>query len=848
MKNRQVILLLSNISSDTVIETFNDISRATQHFADTILVYHQKNKSIPESIKILNNYIFTDDIFDELPYIPLKQRSIIPGCDHFPLLKFYLDNPDYDYYWSLEDDVRFRGNWAELFETFRYDNSDLISAFINEFNNEPNWPWWNTFGNINGKTIQIGQRLKAFNPIRRVSRRGMLCLHNYLSDGWYGHLEVLMPTLFKHEGFKITDFGGNGPFVPKGFENKFYDESCHSYIPVKFGDRLNYIYHPIKSIKRPEDYSFKKNCIISAVGKGSLHKGWINQSVDFDLHLLIYDDSYSYYYNDSPFILGQKGYKFNLIYEYLQKNPDYIDKYDYFLFPDDDIEIDSENISKLFLLMHEYNLQIAQPALSNSYYSYEHTLRNRFCKLRFTNFVEMMTPCFSREALQKVLFTFNENTSGWGIDFHWSKLIDFTGKEMAILDEIYCVHTRPIQSYNERNVTELREYLQKYKLNQEIIDFGSIESVQTTPKYVPIISYSDLQQKIIEKLELISESLLLSINENSSIGLSEGRIGISFFFINYYRLTGKRKYYDIALSIFESSYYLLDKLQSDISLSNGMTGVSWFVEYLAQNNLINNETDEVLEDICKAIDVNNPLDNLNSEISIDDDYILKILQLGMHYLVRVRNLAHTPSHNGQHLSEKYYLFQIIDFMEKIKKEYINEDYSLIGLNANQLTRKKSQTHYNIIKFLTLLQQYNISHTKIPLLLNEYLNNICLVSINANSANPISIEYINLLLSANALTKPDFNKITSFEDLMNKNSIIKTIHNNIRSFQLSGECLFKTKTIKLLEQFVDKMDFEEFTQSQKFGLENGLAEIGLTMIASIADFESDWDELYYFIHN
>lgn len=38
----------------------------------------------------------------------------------------------------------------------------------------------------------------------------------------WGHHEVLIPTVLKHWGFSILDFGGNGEFVLPQFEERFY--------------------------------------------------------------------------------------------------------------------------------------------------------------------------------------------------------------------------------------------------------------------------------------------------------------------------------------------------------------------------------------------------------------------------------------------------------------------------------------------------------------------------------------------------------------------------------------------------------------------------------------------------
>ena len=49
-------------------------------------------------------------------------------------------------------------------------------------------------------------------------------------------------------------------------------------------------------------------------------------------------------------------------------------------------------------------------------------------------------PCFSREALNKVLFTFNENETGWGTETHWAELINASQRDMAVIDEVSVVH------------------------------------------------------------------------------------------------------------------------------------------------------------------------------------------------------------------------------------------------------------------------------------------------------------------------------------------------------------------------------------------------------------------------
>lgn len=51
------------------------------------------------------------------------------------------------------------------------------------------------------------------------------------------------------------------------------------------------------------------NCVISAVGRNSLHRMWLKGECNFDLHLVVYDDSIEEFRGDTEYICHIKGYK-----------------------------------------------------------------------------------------------------------------------------------------------------------------------------------------------------------------------------------------------------------------------------------------------------------------------------------------------------------------------------------------------------------------------------------------------------------------------------------------------------------------------------------------------------------
>lgn len=336
-----------------------------------------------------------------------------------------------------------------------------------------------------------------------------------------------------------------------------------------------------------------KNCVISAVGCNSLHRKWLDGEPNFDLHLIVYDDSMEKFRSDTKYIYHLKGYKLKTVYQYLSTHPELQEQYDYFFLPDDDILMEASTINKLFDSMRRYHLKIAQPALTMSYYSWPHTLKDKYCKLRYTNFIEMMVPCFSKEALGKVLFTFNENETGWGTEAHWPLLINAEQKDIAIIDEVSVVHTRPVQSGSLRHREENTTYLQKYHLTIQIQEYGIIPANNEHLFFCSRIRQKQLTYMLIHWIEE-EKIATLSVGE-------DGHFGYAHFLFLLAHITEAQKYADIATKVLDMAQDWLETVKNDMSFRHGITGCCWLVEYLAQKGIIDDNPQEILEEIDEHI-------------------------------------------------------------------------------------------------------------------------------------------------------------------------------------------------------------------------------------------------------
>ena len=587
---KQVILLMTNKSDYCVVDKIQQLMLCINPSTDFYVLYNTSQNTLPPLLQPYEERIFcySSEILYTMGYMPLGD-SLVPGSCHFPLLKFFLTHSEYDYYWTIEDDVVFNGEWVTLFDYYSNDETDMISAHIKYHSEAPEWAWWHSL-NTGHDIINKEDIVCAFNPVYRLSHRALQCVHKFLLKGWTGHAEVVISTILKHKKLSIKDFGGTGSFVPIGEENLFYDNRTHSHLALNIQDtRPNIIYHPIK--QKIGFRHLRKNCVISAVGKNSLHKHWLDndENRSFDLHLIVYDDSFSKFYNDADFLYLKKGYKLKLVYDYLMNHPNYLEHYSYFFIPDDDIMTDAQSINRLFHLMEQYSLKIAQPALKKSYFTYPITLHEHPFILRYTNFIEMMLPCFSHEALEKVIHTFKENESGWGTEFRWPLLIDSKGRDMAIIDTVAMIHTQPVKRGRIENEKELNAYLKKYHLVPNPKELGFIIDKTSKESIVEMEKLYERRKKLILANMRIVPLLLkkIQMKEVAHQGL-DGKLSIALFLTQLADISEAIQYKDIAEMIIHE---MSNHVESSLTLHSfiyGRLGILWGLYWLKKNSYFTN--------------------------------------------------------------------------------------------------------------------------------------------------------------------------------------------------------------------------------------------------------------------
>ena len=167
-----------------------------------------------------------------------------------------------------------------------------------------------------------------------------------------------------------------------------------------------------------------------------------------------FDYALSWFGNEAPkmadgaaFVHLQKGAKWPGLEQTIASNWDTIQKYKYIWLPDDDLLCVPEDVSRMFAICDDLQLELAQPALTrDSYFSHAITLQHPAFQLRFTNYVEIMAPVLSIDMLSRVFHTMAGNISGYGLDALWPRMSEIG--RVAIIDDTPVKHTRPVGGPN----------------------------------------------------------------------------------------------------------------------------------------------------------------------------------------------------------------------------------------------------------------------------------------------------------------------------------------------------------------------------------------------------------------
>lgn len=159
----------------------------------------------------------------------------------------------------------------------------------------------------------------------------------------------------------------------------------------------------------------KKWAVICPVGMQSVHRLWNTHDKDFDTFLICYDErAYEQFKNDLGHVRFKVGKKYRLCRQFII-DTHLNDKYDYFLFIDDDCVTTAADINGLFAVMQSDGFKVLHPAIEPKYNINTMIHPNYETEYRVTNWSEISSLFMSKEYLNEVIDLFDTNESGWGL-------------------------------------------------------------------------------------------------------------------------------------------------------------------------------------------------------------------------------------------------------------------------------------------------------------------------------------------------------------------------------------------------------------------------------------------------
>jgi hypothetical protein len=188
----------------------------------SVILFHRKTETqpLPPELKEHPHFVVNTEDLIAFGFSLLQADRLVPGSNQL-LALYFAQHFSYDYYWSIEYDVRYTGSWKSFFSKYFDSEEDFLTSCIERYTEQnKGWMWWNSLQHQDS-AVPPADRLRSFNPIYRFSAAAAKFLTTSHIEGWTGHHEVLLPTLL-YGRFRIRDFGGVGEFVKPGDEESSY--------------------------------------------------------------------------------------------------------------------------------------------------------------------------------------------------------------------------------------------------------------------------------------------------------------------------------------------------------------------------------------------------------------------------------------------------------------------------------------------------------------------------------------------------------------------------------------------------------------------------------------------------
>ena len=191
----------------------------------------------------------------------------------------------------------------------------------------------------------------------------------------------------------------------------------------------------------------RPNLVFIQSGRG-VRPPYLVHERNFDVLRNYYVDPTGDICPDSDHAVFQRGTKVTGIASLLRRAPELLLAYDHVLFLDDDIALTADEIDRFFGAMRRSGAVLAQPLLTADSDCAWPVFKDQAHAGRIVpvSSVEVMMPAFSREALVRLAWTFEETISGFGVDLLWGHALpnERNTCRVVLVGEVQARHEKAI--------------------------------------------------------------------------------------------------------------------------------------------------------------------------------------------------------------------------------------------------------------------------------------------------------------------------------------------------------------------------------------------------------------------
>lgn len=164
--------------------------------------------------ELRDKFSFTQEVSKKNWWNSYGNRNIAWFYAHLRMLNFYVNHPNYDYYWFFDDDIKM-DDWEMFFDSFKNESADFLTYFMfknSDVVTQPHVPiidsrtfsgleWFKRFpGDDANLPKDMTQLIGSFFPTTRFSNKSLKTILDYTLQGYHAYHEGMVPTILNYEG------------------------------------------------------------------------------------------------------------------------------------------------------------------------------------------------------------------------------------------------------------------------------------------------------------------------------------------------------------------------------------------------------------------------------------------------------------------------------------------------------------------------------------------------------------------------------------------------------------------------------------------------------------------------